>query len=80
MATFDITVSLSTQTCLRGHLYAVPQWVADINHQCPMCASDRLRQLVRERDHAENDVESLNRRISHLKGALTRAKKLRTHG
>ena len=80
MANVDITVSLKTVTCHKGHFYAVPHWVDSWNCQCPMCAKDLAIGLALERDRAYEQRDASDRKIRSLKGALTKAKRRSEQG
>lgn len=73
----DITVTLTTHTCRYGHLYAVPHWVTELNHTCPMCAKEQVRSANQQyEDELQEDIKK-DRTIAALRGALTKAKRFR---
>jgi hypothetical protein len=71
----DITVTLAVKTCDCGMCYAVPHWVAD--SMCPMCAKRRHIKLQQELSSKYNECDVLARTISSLRGALTKAKRVK---
>lgn len=69
MADFNVEVTLRTQTCSQQHTYAVPL-AAAYTTPCPLCARG-------QRDAWQEREAHLKRQVSSLRGALTRAKKVR---
>ena len=69
-----VTVTLSIYTCVKGHVYALPNFVASVFYDCPMCAKQRSDQLLHENDNLQLECDHRQRVIRSLRGALKRKK------
>lgn len=71
----NIKVTLSEKMCNCGSVYAVPHWVPEHKHTCPMCANKRIREA--NECEQERSMESMRKdyTIASLRGAITRMKR-----
>jgi hypothetical protein len=68
----NIEVPLKVRACTCGAIWAV-NWYAE-GVRCPACAGRTIRGLEEALQGARDRTAVRDRKISHLKGALTRAK------
>lgn len=64
---FVIEIEVKAKTCDCGVIYYVPSWV-HYQASCPMCAHRKIEVQIRE-------IHKLDRKISSLKGVITRLKR-----
>ena len=61
----NIEVTLKVITCYKGHIYAVPHWVATMEYKCPMCSKDMIWD-------AHQKINKLQRVVAGLRGENTK--------
>lgn len=71
----DVTVSLTVKTCKCGSVYAVPHWIGDYDHTCPMCAKKQIREANERTQEAYDDGMRKGHQIASLRGVITRLKR-----
>lgn len=70
----DITVTLKTLTCSKGHLYAVPHWC---DAPCPFCAKQEHARLSDLLDQRWDEIRQFKRANAALRGTIAKLRKSR---
>ena len=69
----NISVALKIHTCTCGSVYAIPHWLLYTGF-CPLCLRETVNRLTSLHEEELENAKHLERRITSLKGAMTKLK------